>query len=309
MSGEVEYYVGMRVIAQGREGTITQILSNGYDITFLDGQKALNILKTSVTPFETVSIAKQVGGPPPPPSYTPSAGAPIAGVGVNTTAQYQYPTAQQPQPVRQYQQQQPNVQQQQHAQPQQQQYVQPQQQQYGQQQPQQYVQQQQPGQQQYYAGVSAVPVVHGVFAAPMTVTSSPLQINNMQAAGNKLVGYEHSPDLGQRFSELCDCDQTCLMTCCCPCVVGGQVAQKLNLGSYGLICCGYITACIILLIIFILTQSAIPYLFLWLGWSIFIMMARMKVRSMWNIPGDSCDDCMISFCCTACSLSQVCWLY
>jgi Cys-rich protein (TIGR01571 family) len=287
MSGEIEYYVGMRVIAQGREGTIAKVNSHGYDVNFADGQMGHNVAKANVTPYETVTVAKQVAGPPPP-SYTPSVGPPNTGVEMAppSSQQYQYPTSQ---PMPQYQQQQP-------------QYVQQ-----GTLQQPQYVQQQQ----QHYVGVSSVPVVHGVSASapPVSVSAAPVHLaapgNNTQVTATKLAGYEHSPNIGAPFADAFDCDSTCMMSCCCPCIVGGQVAQKLNMSSYALVCGCYIFACVVLLIIHILAASALPWLLLWIGWSIFVCIARMKVREMFKMKGDGCDDCCITFCCTACSLAQV----
>lgn len=233
-------------------------------------------------------VAKQVGGPPPPPAYTANVGAPPP---QNPAApQYQYPNSQQPQsqPIRQYQQQPP--QQQQFQQPQQQYVV---------------------GQpQQHYVG--AVPVVHGVSApTPVMVSAAPMTLYNPAPgtgiAHNKLEGYPYSPNIGQPLPDIFDCgNQSCMMSCCCPCIVGGQVAQKLGMGTYGMVCCVYITVCISALILVTLLNNGLPWLLLWLGWSSFVMMLRMKIRKMWSVPGSECDDCGVSFCCTACTLSQVC---
>lgn len=276
MSGQqVEYYVGMRVIAQGREGTIAKVLPSGYDVNFADGQVGYNLPSSSISPFDTAPVAKQVGGPPPP-QYTATTSAtsypPQYSTGtVQNPPQYQYPTSQAYQP---------------------------------QQQPQPFQVQQSVPLQPHYVGAATytgVPVVHGT----ITATPTPLANNSAQRGGNKLPGYEYSPDIGQPFGRLCECQGTFWMSCCCPCVVGGQVAQKLNMGSYGMVCIGYITTCVIILIIEVIVNQGFPWLILWIGWSIYVLTLRLRVKKLWQIPGDCCEDCWVTFCCLACSLAQV----
>mmetsp|Transcript_36849 Transcript_36849/g.68511 ORF Transcript_36849/g.68511 Transcript_36849/m.68511 type:complete len:351 (-) Transcript_36849:214-1266(-) len=277
MSQDVEYYDGMRIIAFGREGTILKCYPNTYDIRFTDGAEMKNVNKINITPFESVAVAKQVGGPPPP-SYTPSAGVPQA-------PQYQYPQSQSGQPV-QYQQQQ---------------YAQPSGG-YPQHQP-----SAQPGM-GYVVGVSGPPVVHSVPANTVSVSATPVHLtsmNNTQANATKVSGFEHSPNMGQPFANLFDCSNTFWMSCCCPCIVGGQVAERLHFTSFTTIVACYIIACIVILVLSAITNNGLFWLILWGGWVSVVLTLRMRVKSMWQIPGDSCDDCCVTCCCLACSLAQV----
>ena len=255
MSGQVEYYVGMRVIAQGREGTISRVLNSGYDVSFPDGQVAHNLPAASITPFDTAPVAKQIGGPP-------SVGAPGGGGGEVLLNNFMYPPGSQPQ--------------------------------------------QQPLPVQ---GVYSLPVVHNVTATPVSVSSTPVYLNianNSQNRAEKVPGFEFSPDVGAPFGELGDCDGTCVMACCCPCIVGGQVAQRLGLNSFGIVCCCYVTACIILFIISVLLRNFAIYLLLWISWSIYVLVLRLRTKRKWQQPdSDCCEDCCISFCCLSCSLAQV----
>ncbi|KAF9547468.1 PLAC8-domain-containing protein [Agrocybe pediades] len=100
----------------------------------------------------------------------------------------------------------------------------------------------------------------------------------------------------------CDCFGdcgTCVVACCCPCIVYGQVANRYeHLTQQGFPdpdkggCCnsacmihGLLTAC--------------------LGAG-FIMqfMKRGDIRSRYNISGGGCGDCMAAWCCAPCELTQ-----
>jgi Cys-rich protein (TIGR01571 family) len=154
-----------------------------------------------------------------------------------------------------------------------------------------------------------MPVVHGVAATPMSVSATPVHLhsalNNTQANNNRVPGYDHSPNLGQPFSGLFDCDGAFWMSCCCPCIVGGQVSQKLGTSSFAVVVAAYVGTCVTLIIIVAVSNVDAFWLLLWLGWTCFVYSVRTHVRRMWAIPGDSCDDFCVTCCCTACSLAQV----
>lgn len=289
----------------GREASVTAVHQLSCDVLFTDGSEAKNVGLSLVQPRENLVEAKQLS----PPAYS-SSDTQMLKQTVNSTP-YQYPSSQQPQSQPPsyssnnnnnntiYYSQTVPFQPQQQQQQQQQYYLQ------GQQQPQQY--------QAYTVGVAGTPVVHGVASSgAVSVSACPANLTmpaNSNLAGatrvaNTLPGYEHSPPIGRPLPALCDCNAPYIMACCCPCVLGGQTAQRIDMSSYSLVVCGYISLCFLLLIIGIIINFLPIYVFLWILWSIFVMMLRSRVRRMWQIPGDGCDDCCISFCCTSCALSQ-----
>ena len=270
MSGQVEYYVGMRVIAQGREGTISRVLNSGYDVSFPDGQVAHNLPAASITPFDTAPVNKQVDGPPPP-MYSPNTTSPPPPqYQQQSMPQYQYPTSQ---PYQQQQQQPMQV---------------------------------QTATQSNYVGSTSAPVVYGVASNPVVVNTNTSQ---PATTGNKVPGFEFSPDVGQPFSSLCDCDCNFWMACCCPCITGGQVAEKVKFGTYAMVCGGYIFTCVILFILSLVVSNGAFFLILWIGWSVFVLMLRLHVKKMWQMSGGAFEDCCVTFCCLSCSLAQVCHQY
>ena len=254
MSGQVEYYVGMRVIAQGREGTISRVLNSGYDVNFPDGQVAHNLPAASITPFDTAPVNKQEGGPPPP-EYNPGVSAPVGVVTNPVIYQGYHP------------------------------------------------------QQQTVHGPhgGATVVIHAATATPVTVSASSSHLNAplIVPQSNKVPGYAYSPNIGEPLNDLFNFDASCWMACCCPCIIGGQVTQKLGVAPYALVCCGYIVICLILFFVCILMDNLLPFILLWIGWGMFVFILRMKVKSLWQISGQGCEECVLAIFCIACSLAQV----
>nr|CAB3497565.1 unnamed protein product [Digitaria exilis] len=123
------------------------------------------------------------------------------------------------------------------------------------------------------APVTGVPVV-GV-RIPTTTTPSPIAVRTV------------SWSFG-----LCDCMGdcgVCCMTCWCPCITFGRVAEILDRGGtsccasgaiYGLLCC--FTGC---------------------HW-IYSCMYRSKMRAQFGIHVEPCCDCCVHFCCEPCVLCQ-----
>ncbi|KAK6134245.1 hypothetical protein DH2020_032007 [Rehmannia glutinosa] len=91
---------------------------------------------------------------------------------------------------------------------------------------------------------------------------------------------------------LCDCFSdvsNCCITCWCPCITFGQIAEIVDRGStscgasgalYGLI--AYLTGCA----------------------CIYSCFYRSRMRSQYMLAEDPCADCLIHFCCEYCALCQ-----
>ncbi|KAH9294320.1 hypothetical protein KI387_040478, partial [Taxus chinensis] len=90
---------------------------------------------------------------------------------------------------------------------------------------------------------------------------------------------------------LCDCahdSSSCCLTCFCPCVTFGRVAEIVDQGRTT--CCTH----------------AIVYSLLWaIGVGcLYSCQYRAKLRAQYNLPAQPCGDCCVHFCCTCCALSQ-----
>ncbi|KAI3466957.1 hypothetical protein Pfo_023620 [Paulownia fortunei] len=91
---------------------------------------------------------------------------------------------------------------------------------------------------------------------------------------------------------LCDCFSdvsNCCITCWCPCITFGQIAEIVDRGStscgasgalYALI--AYITGCA----------------------CIYSCFYRSRMRRQYMLPEDPCADCLVHFCCESCALCQ-----
>ncbi|XP_077236127.1 protein PLANT CADMIUM RESISTANCE 2-like [Tasmannia lanceolata] len=81
----------------------------------------------------------------------------------------------------------------------------------------------------------------------------------------------------------------CCITCCCPCITFGQMAEIIDRGSNSCVMSGAIYA-----LIMALTGCACLY-------SCFY---RSKLRSQYTLPEDPCTDCLVHCCCESCALCQ-----
>ncbi|XP_072990936.1 protein PLANT CADMIUM RESISTANCE 1-like [Typha latifolia] len=93
-------------------------------------------------------------------------------------------------------------------------------------------------------------------------------------------------------TRLCGCSEDCgnfCMTCCCPCVTFGRIAEIVDRGStsccasgtlYGLLECFACFQCV---------------------YSCFY---RSKLRSQYSLVETPCNDCFVHCCCEPCALSQ-----
>ncbi|CAA7400862.1 unnamed protein product [Spirodela intermedia] len=89
--------------------------------------------------------------------------------------------------------------------------------------------------------------------------------------------------------QCCDDVGNCCITCWCPCVTFGKIAEIVDRGSsscgtsgalYGLILC--VTGCSCM----------------------FSCFYRTRLRSQYSLPEGSCPDCLVHCCCESCALCQ-----
>ncbi|XP_074558865.1 cell number regulator 10-like [Curcuma longa] len=91
---------------------------------------------------------------------------------------------------------------------------------------------------------------------------------------------------------LCDCTDdcgNCCMTCWCPCVTFGRIAEIADGGSTS---CGASGA----LYTLIAAVSGCQWIYSWFY--------RSKLRAQYNLPESPCCDCCVHFCCESCALCQ-----
>ncbi|KAF8021098.1 hypothetical protein BT93_G1504 [Corymbia citriodora subsp. variegata] len=81
---------------------------------------------------------------------------------------------------------------------------------------------------------------------------------------------------------------TCCLSCWCPCITFGRIAEIADQGSHAL-CIGALYTLIALL-----TGCACCY-------SCFF---RTKIRHQYQLQEDPCNDCLVHFCCECCALTQ-----
>jgi Cys-rich protein (TIGR01571 family) len=81
----------------------------------------------------------------------------------------------------------------------------------------------------------------------------------------------------------------CCVTCWCPCITFGRVAEIVDRGATS---CGTSGALYALLVYFTGCQ-----------W-IYSCTYRSKMRSQFGLPEDPCCDCCVHFCCEPCALCQ-----
>ncbi|KAI4350894.1 hypothetical protein L6164_005299 [Bauhinia variegata] len=96
---------------------------------------------------------------------------------------------------------------------------------------------------------------------------------------------------GQWTTGLCGCFEdpgNCFMTCCCPCVTFGQTAEVIDKG---------ITSCGIAgLIYYGLAHCGLGCLYSYTF--------RSKLRGLYSLPEEPCNDCVVHWCCAACAFCQ-----
>ncbi|KAL8053011.1 hypothetical protein ABFX02_05G043400 [Erythranthe guttata] len=97
---------------------------------------------------------------------------------------------------------------------------------------------------------------------------------------------------GSWSTGLCDCGSdvsNCCITCWCPCITFGQIAEIVDKGS---ISCG--AAGGLYFLISIVVGCGCLYSCLY----------RSKMRKQYMLPENQCGDCMVHCCCEVCALCQ-----
>ncbi|CAN6907512.1 unnamed protein product [Brassica oleracea] len=91
------------------------------------------------------------------------------------------------------------------------------------------------------------------------------------------------------FCDSCSDCSSCCMTCWCPCVTVGRIAEIVDKGSTS--CCA---------------AGALYMLLTWFTGCGFIYSChyRTKMRKQYNLKGSECGDCFKHFCCERCALTQ-----
>ncbi|XXG51039.1 hypothetical protein AAC387_Pa02g4905 [Persea americana] len=96
---------------------------------------------------------------------------------------------------------------------------------------------------------------------------------------------------GQWSSGLCDCcndPSNCLLTCCCPCVAFGQIAEIIDRGT---------TSCALAAVLYYALASvgcACVYTFNY----------RTRLRGLYSLEESPCADFFVHWCCMGCALCQ-----
>ncbi|CAI9118127.1 OLC1v1019652C1 [Oldenlandia corymbosa var. corymbosa] len=117
--------------------------------------------------------------------------------------------------------------------------------------------------------------------------SSPYQKNQYPYHDQQ---YSNVP--GEWSTGLCDCFSdvpNCCLTCWCPCITFGQIAEIVDQGSTSCEASGALYT-----LISLVTGCACIY-------SCFY---RSKMRKHYNLPESPCGDCLVHFCCESCALCQ-----
>eukprot|EP00253_Pinus_taeda_P000671 PITA_00671 len=90
---------------------------------------------------------------------------------------------------------------------------------------------------------------------------------------------------------LCDCGEdcsTCCLTCWCPCIAFGQMAEIIDNGS---------TSCCV--------SGAVYYLLMHVACTpCYTCFYRKKLRAKFNLEAAPCGDCLVHCCCQQCALCQ-----
>jgi Cys-rich protein (TIGR01571 family) len=108
---------------------------------------------------------------------------------------------------------------------------------------------------------------------------------------------------------ICNCcsqvNPSLILSYCCPCIILGQIAQKIQYTSYYYVVWGYITVIILVFIFSIAFNSIFFWLFPGFIISQIAFILRNRLREVLNISGSCCGDCIVSFCCTTLTIAQV----
>ncbi|GMY18327.1 protein PLANT CADMIUM RESISTANCE 3-like [Fagus crenata] len=126
---------------------------------------------------------------------------------------------------------------------------------------------------------------------PFTTTGFPINVTNQP----NLPRLTATPDLKSPVpwsTGLCDCCDdvnSCCLTCWCPCITFGRIAEIVDRGSTS---CG-VSGALYTLIMFVTGCSCLYSCFY-----------RSKLRGQYFLEESPCTDCCIHCCCEECSLCQ-----
>ncbi|XP_059074660.1 protein PLANT CADMIUM RESISTANCE 7-like [Cryptomeria japonica] len=102
---------------------------------------------------------------------------------------------------------------------------------------------------------------------------------------------QHTHPTSRWSTGLYDCGHDCcdsLLTCCCPCVTFGRVAEEVDHGRKS--CCTHATIFTLLYLLGIGCLYSCHY--------------RSKLRDQYHLPEEPCSDCCVHLCCPCCALCQ-----
>ncbi|XP_075496631.1 protein PLANT CADMIUM RESISTANCE 2-like [Primulina tabacum] len=125
------------------------------------------------------------------------------------------------------------------------------------------------------------PVEPQEYGRPLTATGIPMPALNVQGG-----------DPGQWSTGLCDCCSdvpNCCLTCWCPCITFGQIAEIVDQGSTSCGASGALYA-----LIAVVTGCTCIY-------SCFY---RSRMRTQYKLQESPCGDCLVHCCCESCALCQ-----
>ncbi|OQS00681.1 PLAC8 family protein [Achlya hypogyna] len=131
--------------------------------------------------------------------------------------------------------------------------------------------------------------------------------------------------VGRWKADICGCFTDLVPNCCmafwCPCVSMAQIVHRIGLYSYSsalvvlavLFTASYITgswsSCSYMAGTIFCSTSSVFWGYVADVCAILciaaVMMARMRIRAMFQIPGNACEDCLCAFFCSCCSIAQM----
>lgn len=119
--------------------------------------------------------------------------------------------------------------------------------------------------------------------------------------------------IGQWNDTVCSCTNqmypSCICSFLCPCIIAGQIAEKLQYRKFGSVlsaCCLMILATTVLSII---TSSPLFFIFFWMCVMYYAWHIRTLIRQQYLLPGGPSSDCCLSSLCSCCVLAQVTYLF
>jgi len=167
--------------------------------------------------------------------------------------------------------------------------------------------------------VADLPMGYAVVAKEMPVTTAvPVHPSGMMPPGMpqripvNQTGLIPYPNEGHWHTELCeracDCGGDCWMAWLCPVFPLAQAQERLKfLGvdkqGYQEVVLGALILCVLDLVISAMTKSESFSLPIFCG--LVLCQLRGLVRAVLGIVGSQCDDCLLSFFCTPCTLIQL----